>query len=150
MANTIYVLNGPTLDLPGTEPETQGHATLADVEKLCGETAGRYGLGADCRQSGSEDELIDFIREAQAKKALGIVINGDSHSRGSAALHDALATARIPAVEVHISNLHARESFRHQAFTTRTAFASLSGFGIDGYRLAIASLAAKIGVKAAA
>jgi 3-dehydroquinate dehydratase-2 len=141
MANTIYVLNGPTLDLPGTEPETHGHAVLADVEKLCGEAAGRYGLNVDCRQSS---------REAQAKEALGIVINGGSFSHTSAALHDALTAAKIPAVEVHISNIHARENFRHQAFTARAAFASLSGFGIDGYRLAINGLAAKIGVKAAA
>jgi 3-dehydroquinate dehydratase-2 len=150
MANTIYVLNGPTLDLPGTEPETHGHGMLADVEKLCAEAAGRYGLNADCRQSSRDDELIDFIREAQAKEALGIVINGGSFSHTSAALHDALTAAKIPAVEVHISNIHARENFRHQAFTARAAFASLSGFGIDGYRLAINGLAAKIGVKAAA
>jgi 3-dehydroquinate dehydratase-2 len=150
MANTIYVLNGPTLDLPGTEPEAHGQATLADVERLCGEAAGRHGLNADCRQSGSEDELIGFIREAHAKQALGIVINGGGYSHTSAALHDALTAVKIPAVEVHISNIHARENFRRQAFTARGAFASLSGFGIDGYRLAINGLAAKIGVKAAA
>lgn len=150
MANTIYVLNGPTLDLIGTGPATQGHATLADVEKLCGEAAGRYGLSADCRQSGREDALIDFIREAQAKQALGIVINAGSYSHVSAALHDTLTAAKIPAVGVHISNNHAGEKFRHQALTAGTAFASLSGFGIDGYRLAINGLAAKIGVTAAA
>jgi 3-dehydroquinate dehydratase-2 len=150
MANTIYVLNGPTLDLPGTEPEAHDQATLADVERLCGEAAGRYGLSADCRQSGREDELIGFIREAQAKQALGIVINGGAYSHTSAALHDALTAVKIPAVEVHISNIHARENFRHQAFTAKAAFASLSGFGVDGYRLAINGLAAKIGVKAAA
>jgi 3-dehydroquinate dehydratase-2 len=150
MANTIYVLNGPTLDLPGTEPEADGKATLANVERLCGEAAGRFGLSADCRQSGSEDELIDFIREVQAKQALGIVINGGGYSHTSAALHDALTAVKIPAVEVHISNIHARENFRYQAFTAKAAFASLSGFGIDGYRLAINGLAAKIGVKAAA
>jgi 3-dehydroquinate dehydratase-2 len=150
MANTIYVLNGPTPDLPGIGRETQGHATLADVEKLCGEAAGRYGLSADCRQSDRESELIDFVREAQAKQALGIVINAGSYSHASAALHDTLTAANIPAVEVHISNTHAGEMFRHQTFTADAAFASLSGFGIDGYRLAINGLAAKIGVTAAA
>jgi 3-dehydroquinate dehydratase II len=147
MANTIYVLNGPDLNLLGTrEPETYGHATLSDVEKLCGETAERYGLCTDCRQSNREGELIDFIHEAYAKKAVGIVINaGGSYPHTSIALHDALVAAKIPAVEVHISNIHARENFRHHSFTAKAAFASLCGFGIDGYRLAINGLAAKIG-----
>jgi 3-dehydroquinate dehydratase-2 len=149
MANTIYVLNGPTPDLARSGAETCGQSTLADVEKLCIETAGRYGLRADCRQSGREDTLIDFIREAQAMQALGIVINAGSYFHASAALHDVLTAANIPAVEVHIGNSHAGEKFRHQS-TTSAAFASLSGFGIDGYRLAINGLAAKIGVMAAA
>jgi 3-dehydroquinate dehydratase-2 len=150
MANTIYVLNGPTVDLPRTGPGNPGHAMLTGIENLCGEAARRYGLSADCRQSDREDELIDFIREARAKQALGIVINAGSYSHASAALHDTLTAANIPAVEVHISNTHAGEKFRHQAFAAGTAFASLSGFGIDGYRLAIRGLAAKIGVTAAA
>src|SRR6476646_6147670 len=117
-AATIYVLNGPNLNLSGTrEPETYGHATLADVEKLCVETAAQFGLAADCRQSNREGELIDFIHEARAKKAVG-------------------------------TNIHARETFRHHSYTARAAFASLCGFGIDGYRRAINGLAAKIGVKA--
>jgi 3-dehydroquinate dehydratase-2 len=122
-AETIYVLNGPNLNLLGTrEPETYGHATLADVEKLCADTSAQFGLNADCRQSNHEGELIDFIHEAHASKA----------------------------VEVHISNIHARENFRHHSFTAKAAFATLSGFGIDGYRLAISGLAARIGVKAKA
>jgi 3-dehydroquinate dehydratase-2 len=148
MANTIYVLNGPNLNLIGTcEPETHGHATLSDVENLCGETAKRHGLHADCRQSSSEGELIDFIHDAHAKQAVGIIINGGGYSHTSLALHDALVAVKIPAIEVHVSNIHARESFRHHAFTARAAFASLSGFGIDGYRLAINGLAAKIDAK---
>jgi len=150
MANTIYVLNSPTSDLSRTGLETQGHATLTDIEKLCDEAAGRYGLSIDCRQSDRQDKLIDFIREAQAKQALGIVINAGSCSHASAELHDTLTAANIPAIEVHISNTHAGEKFRHQAFTAGAAFASLSGFGIDGYRLAINGLAAKIGVTAVA
>ena len=109
-AETIYVLNGPNLNLLGTrEPETYGHATLADVEKLCAETSAQFGFKADCRQSNR--------------------------------------AVKIPAVEVHISNIHAREAFRHHSFTAKAAFASLTGFGIDGYRLAINGLAAKLGVK---
>jgi 3-dehydroquinate dehydratase II len=147
-AATIYVLNGPNLNMLGTrEPETYGHATLADVERLCVETAAQFGLTADCRQSNREGELIDFIHEAHAKKAVGIVINAGGYSHTSIALHDALNAVRIPTVEVHVSNIHARESFRHHSFTAMAAFASLCGFGIEGYRLAITGLAAKLGIK---
>ena len=148
MAKTIYVLNGPNLNLLGTrEPETYGHANLSDVEKLCKATAAQFGLVADCRQSNREGELIDFVHEAHANKAAGIVINAGGYSHTSIALHDALAAVKIPAVEVHLSNIHARESFRHHSFTAKAAFATLCGFGIDGYRLAINGLAAKIGAK---
>jgi 3-dehydroquinate dehydratase II len=148
-AATIFVLNGPNLNLLGTrEPDTYGHATLADVEKLCAETAARFGLAADCRQSNREGELVDFIHEAQAKKAAGIIINAGAYSHTSIALHDALVAVRIPTVEVHVSNVYARESFRHHSFIAKAAFASLCGFGIDGYRLAVTGLAAKIGAKA--
>ena len=151
MAKTVYVLNGPNLNLLGIrEPETYGHATLADVEKLCIEAAARYGLAADCRQSNHEGELIDFIHEAREKGAVGIVINAGGYSHTSIALHDALVGVQIPTVEVHVSNVHAREDFRHHSFTARAAFASLCGFGIDGYRLAISGLAAKIGATAIA
>jgi len=151
MAKTVYVLNGPNLNLLGTrEPETYGHDRLADVERLCSETAARYGLSADCRQSNREGELIDFIHDAYAKKAVGIIINAGGYSHTSIALHDALVAVKIPTVEVHISNIHARESFRHHSFTAKAAFASLCGFGIDGYRLAISGLAAKIGAVAKA
>src|SRR3984957_695377 len=123
-AETIYVVNGPNLNLLGTrEPETYGHANLADVEKLCAETAAKYGLKADCRQSNREGELIDFIHEAHAKKAAGIVINAGGYSHTSIALHDALVAVKIPTVEAHISNIHARESSPHHSFTARAPFA---------------------------
>jgi 3-dehydroquinate dehydratase-2 len=148
---TIYVLNGPNLNMLGTrEPQTYGHARLADVEKLCSETAAQFGLKADCRQSNHEGELVDFIQEAHARNAVGIVINAGGYSHTSIALHDALKAVNVPAVEVHISNIHARESFRHHSFTAMASFATLAGFGIDGYRLAISGLAAKIGAKAKA
>lgn len=148
-AATIYVLNGPNLNMLGTrQPETYGHATLADVEKLCVETAAQFGLTADCRQSNREGELIDFIHEAHARKVAGIIINAGAYSHTSIALHDAIVAVKIPTVEVHISNIHARESFRHHSYTAMAAFASLCGFGIDGYRLAITGLAAKLGAKA--
>lgn len=145
---TIYVLNGPNLNLLGTrEPETYGHATLADVEKLCVETAAVYGLTAECRQSNHEGVLVDAIHEARARQVVGIIINAGAYSHTSIALHDALMGVKIPTVEVHISNIHARESFRHHSFTAKAAFASVCGFGIDGYRLAIAGLAERIGAE---
>jgi 3-dehydroquinate dehydratase-2 len=148
-ADTIYVLNGPNLNLLGTrEPEKYGHDKLSDVEKLCAATAAQFGLKADCRQSNREGELIDFIHEAHAKKAAGIVINAGGYSHTSIALHDAIKAVNIPTVEVHVTNIHARETFRHHSFTAMAAFASLAGFGIEGYRLAISGLAAKIGAKA--
>jgi 3-dehydroquinate dehydratase-2 len=143
---TVYVLNGPNLNLLGTrEPETYGHATLADVEALCARTAAEFGLSANCKQSNHEGALIDLIHEARVRGAVGIVINAGGYSHTSIALHDALAGVKIPAVEVHISNIHAREDFRHHSFTARAAFATICGFGIDGYRLAISGLAARIG-----
>src|ERR1700752_1063098 len=146
---TIYVLNGPNLNLLGTrEPDTYGHATLANVEKLCAETSAKFGLKAYCRQSNREGELIDFIHEAHAKKAAGIIINAGGYSHTSIALHDAIKAVNIPTVEVHVTNIHAREDFRHHSFTAMAAFATLAGFGIEGYRLAISGLAAKIGAKA--
>ena len=149
MAKTIYVLNGPNLNLLGTrEPETYGHLSLADVEKLCQTAAAHYGLTADCRQSNREGELIEFVHEAGAKKAAGIIINAGGYSHTSIALHDALVGVKIPTVEVHISNIYARERFRHHSFVASAAFATLCGFGIEGYRLAISGLAAKLGVNA--
>ncbi|MDB5549882.1 MAG: 3-dehydroquinate dehydratase [Tardiphaga sp.] len=151
MAKIIYVLNGPNLNLLGTrEPAIYGSATLADVEALCHDTAARFGLEVDCRQSNREGELIDFIHEARAKSAAGLVINAGGYSHTSIALHDALVAVQLPAVEVHVSNVYAREDFRHHSFIARAAFASLCGFGIDGYRLAITGLAAKIGARALA
>jgi 3-dehydroquinate dehydratase-2 len=146
MAKTIYVLNAPNLNLLGTrEPETYGDHTLADVEKLCRDTAAQFGLSADCRQSNREGELIDFIHEAGAKKAVGIILNAGGYTHTSIALHDALVGVKVPTVEVHVSNVYARESFRHHSFIARAAFASLCGFGIEGYRLAITGLAARVG-----
>lgn len=151
MAKTIFVLNGPNLNLLGTrEPEKYGRATLKDVEALCRDTAAGFGLAVDCRQSNREGDLIDFIHEAGAQKAVGLIVNAGGYSHTSIALHDAIAAVNVPAVEVHVTNVHARESFRHHSFVAKAAFASLAGFGIDGYRLAIIGLAARIGAKASA
>jgi 3-dehydroquinate dehydratase-2 len=150
-AEMIYVLNGPHFDSMGLhERVAYGHADLAGVEKVCVDTAAKFGLQTECRQSSNEAELIELIREAQANKAAGIVINAGDISHRSIALHEALMAAEIPSIEVHTGNVHARDSFRHHSFTARAALATLAGFGIDGYRLAINGLAARIGVAAKA
>ena len=143
---TIYVLNGPNLNLLGTrEPEIYGRATLGDVEKLCRATAQRFGLAVEFRQSNHEGAIVDAIQEAARQGAVGIVINPAAYTHTSVAIHDAIAAVKLPVIEVHISNVVARESFRRRSFVAPVAKASLCGFGIDGYALAITGLAAMIG-----
>ncbi|WP_035648466.1 type II 3-dehydroquinate dehydratase [Bradyrhizobium sp. ORS 285] len=147
---TIYVLHGPSTDLSGTcEPQTSGLTTLADVERLCADTAARFGLTSQCRRSDHEEGLVQSIHEARARAVAGIVLNTGTYSRTSVALHDVLVRSNIPMVAVRIGNTCGRDSFRHHTFTAKAAFASISGFGVDGYRLAITGLAAKLGAKAA-
>jgi 3-dehydroquinate dehydratase-2 len=150
MAKTIYILNGPNMNLLGTrEPEKYGRATLADVEKLCADTAKRFGLDVVCRQSNKEGELVDWIQEAHAKKAAGIVINAAGYTTTSIAILDALLAvqATVPSVEIHITNIHQRETFRHNSYVSKAAKAVIAGFGIDGYELAITGLAGLIGAR---
>ena len=148
MAKTVYVLNGPNLNLLGSrEPEIYGRATLADVEKLCRATAKRHGLAIEFRQSNHEGALIDWIQEARAEKAAGLVINPAGYGHTSVAILDALATLEAPVIEVHVSNIHARESFRRRTYVSQIARAVLCGFGIHGYALAIDGLAAMIDAK---
>jgi 3-dehydroquinate dehydratase II len=150
MANTIYVLNGPNMNLLGTrEPEKYGPATLGDVEKLCRTTAERFGLAIDFRQSNMEGELVTWIQEAHAKQAAGIILNPAGYTTTSIAILDALlaVSATVPAIEIHITNIHARESYRQNSYVSKAAKAVLAGFGIDGYALAITGLAGMIGAR---
>ncbi len=148
MPNTVYVLNGPNLNLLGTrEPELYGRATLADVEKLCRATAQRFGLAVEFRQSNHEGEIVDWIQQARAEKAAGLIINPAGYTTTSIAILDALYTMEAPVIEVHITNIHARESFRHDSYVSRAARAVICGFGIEGYALAINGLAALIGAE---
>ena len=150
MAATIYVLNGPNMNLLGTrEPEKYGRASLADVEKLCRDTAARFGIEIVFRQSNGEGELVTWIQEAREKGAAGIVINPAGYTTTSIAIMDALLAVGIPAIECHITNIHQRESFRHNSYISKAAKAVLAGFGIDGYALAIRALAGMIGAKEA-
>lgn len=148
MTKTIYVLNGPNLNLLGTrEPETYGHATLADVEALCRATAARFGLAVEFRQSNHEGVLVDLIHEARATAAAGLVINPAGYTTTSIAILDALYAVKLPTIEIHISNIHQRESFRHNSYVSKAAKAVICGFGVEGYALAITGLASVIGAK---
>ena len=143
----ILVLNGPNLNLLGQrEPGTYGTATLADLEALCLQAAAHQGLAADFRQSNHEGILIDAIHAAadefRAGTLAGVVLNAGAYTHTSIALHDAIkGTAPLPVIEVHISNVHAREAFRHHSWISPVAAGVIAGFGIDGYRLAIDALA---------
>jgi 3-dehydroquinate dehydratase-2 len=143
MAKTVYVLNGPNLNLLGTrEPETYGTATLEDVEQLCRAAAKRHQLEVAFRQSNHEGAIVDAIHEARAKTAAGIILNAGAYTHTSVAIRDAIAGVDVPVIEVHISNIFAREPFRHVSYIAPVAKASLCGFGIAGYALAIDGLAA--------
>jgi 3-dehydroquinate dehydratase-2 len=142
MANTIYVLNGPNLNLLGKrEPEKYGHATLDDVEALCRTAAKAHGFEIEFRQSNKEGEIVDFIQEAGKKGAAGIVINPAGYTTTSIAILDAILGVNLPTIEVHITNIHARESFRHNSYISKAARGVICGLGIEGYALAINGLA---------
>jgi len=148
MAKTLYVLNGPNLNSLGTrEPEKYGRSTLKDVEKLCRKAGARYGLEVDFRQTNREGELVDWLHEAKAKKAAGIVINPAGYTTTSIAILDAILAVGIPTIEVHITNIHQREEFRHHSYVSKGAKAVICGFGVEGYALAITGLAGLIGAK---
>jgi 3-dehydroquinate dehydratase-2 len=145
MAKTIYVLNGPNLNLLGIrEPATYGSATLADAEALTRAAADKAGLAVEFRQSNHEGVLVDWIHEARAGKAVGLVINPGGYTHTSIALLDAILASDMPTVEVHVSNIHARESFRGHSYVSKGAKAVICGFGIQGYALAVTGLAALI------
>ena len=142
----VLVLNGPNLNLLGTrEPAVYGADTLADVERLCGEEAAKLGLAADCRQSNHEGQLIDWIQEAgreiAAGRMIGVVFNPGAFTHTSVALHDAIKGASATVIELHISNVHAREEFRHHSYISPAARGIVVGFGAQGYAIAIGALA---------
>jgi 3-dehydroquinate dehydratase II len=137
----ILVLNGPNLNLLGKrQPEIYGHETLDDVEEQCRRAAADLGLSVDFRQSNAEHELIAWLHEAR-ETAQGIVINPAGHSHTSVALMDALAACSCPIIEVHISNIHRREPFRHHSYVSHVATGVICGCGTQGYTLALRRLA---------
>ena len=146
MTKTVLILNGPNLNLLGTrEPEVYGKQTLADVQALCERACAANGFALDFRQSNHEGALVDWIHEAgklQAKgKLAGVILNAGAYTHTSIALHDAIKGTAIKLIELHISNVHAREDFRHHSFISPAAKAVMAGFGVNGYALAIAGLA---------
>ena len=141
----ILVLNGPNLNLLGTrEPGVYGADTLADVEKLCRAEGEALGGEIDCRQSNHEGQLIDWIHEAGREIAagtmIGVVFNPGAYTHTSVALHDAIKGASVTLIELHISNVHAREEFRHHSYISPAARGIMVGFGVQGYALAIGAL----------
>jgi 3-dehydroquinate dehydratase-2 len=142
---SVLVLNGPNLNLLGTrEPGIYGAATLADVEKMCADEAARLGLTLDFRQSNSEGELIGWVHQAgldvAAGSCIGAVFNPGALTHTSLALHDAIKGAKLPVVELHISNVHQRESYRHHSWISPAAVGIVVGFGVAGYPLAVRGL----------
>ncbi|MGF1705524.1 type II 3-dehydroquinate dehydratase [Enterovibrio baiacu] len=143
---SLLVLNGPNLNLLGQrEPEQYGSSTLNDVESLCRQKGASLNLSVECLQSNHEGVLIDAIHEAgrqhKSGELIGVVFNAGAYTHTSAALHDAIKGAQVPVIELHISNVHARESFRHHSYLTPVAIGVIAGFGVNGYTLAIQALA---------
>ena len=142
---SVYVLNGPNLNLLGTRrPEIYGRTTLAEVERLCREETDRLGVELVFRQSNHEGELVDWIQECgravKAGTAIGAVYNPAGHTHYSVALHDAIEGVELPVIELHISNIHAREEWRHRSFISPVARGVVMGLGVLGYPLAINGL----------
>jgi len=145
MPKTVFVLNGPNLSMLGKrEPGIYGGKNLAAIEADCKEAGARLDLVVDFRQSNHEGDLVDWIQEA-AETAAGIVINPGAYGHTSIALHDAVrAVAPLPVIEVHLSNIHAREPFRHKTMTSPVVVGVICGLGPLGYSLALTALAERI------
>jgi 3-dehydroquinate dehydratase II len=148
VSRTVFVLNGPNLNLLGKrQPEIYGRETLADVDALCSDAANAHGLTIDFRQSNREYELIEWIHEAR-ERAAAIVINPAGYSHTSVAILDALSAFAGPIIEVHISNIHKREPFRHHSYVSTVAAGVIAGCGTQGYALALQRVASLLDAKA--
>jgi len=145
----LMILNGPNLNLLGTrEPDQYGHETLVDVENMCREAAIAHDYEVDFRQSNHEGVLVDWIHEAgqlhKRGELAGIVFNPGAYTHTSIALHDAIKGTSVPVIEVHISNVHNREAFRHHSYISPAAAGIVVGMGVYGYVLGINGLANKL------
>jgi len=142
LADTIFVLNGPNMNLLGLrEPDIYGHETLDDIAGQMEDRARELDLSIDMRQSNHEGHLIDWLHEAQATGAKAVILNAAAFTHSSIALHDAIKSIKTPVIEVHLSNPHARESFRHESWVGRAARGTIAGFGALSYLLALEAAA---------
>ena len=140
--NLNYVLNGPNLNLLGTrEPEIYGRDTLDDIAGRLEDRARDLGLEVDVRQSNHEGHLVDWLHEAQAEGAKAVLLNAGAYTHTSIALHDAIKSIRTPVIEVHLSNPHTREEFRHVSYVGQAAKGTIAGFGALSYLLALEAAA---------
>lgn len=145
MSRLIFVLNGPNLNMLGKrEPGIYGGKTLADIEQDCRDAAAGLAVEVDCRQSNHEGVLVDWIQEA-GDAAAALIVNPGAYSHTSIAIHDAIrAVAPLPVAEVHLSNIHAREAFRHHSMVSPVATGVICGFGPQGYVMALHAVAARL------
>jgi 3-dehydroquinate dehydratase II len=135
---TIFILNGPNLSLLGLrEPEIYGSDTLDDIAGACEDRARALGFDIEFRQSNHEGHLIDWLHEANADGAKAVILNPGGYTHTSVALHDAVKAITVPVIEVHLSNPHAREPFRHRSYVGKVAKGTIAGFGALGYLLAL-------------
>lgn len=143
-APKVLILNGPNLNMLGKrQPDVYGRESLADVEEGCRRHGKGLGLNVDCRQSNSEGELVDWIQAARDDQD-GLIINPGAYSHTSIAIMDALLAAELPVIEVHLSNIHRRDAFRHHSYVSKVADAVLCGFGSQGYLLALDALGRRL------
>ena len=147
MGKAVYILNGPNLNLLGLrEPDVYGHETLGDIEARLAKQAAGLGLKIDFRQSNSEGELVDWLQEA-GRDGSGVVLNAGAYTHTSVALHDVLLSVNIPVIEVHISNIFAREDFRHHSYISKVADGVICGLGVMGYEFGLIAIERKINKK---
>lgn len=138
----VLVLNGPNLNLLGSrEPEIYGSTTLADISDLLTQRAAELGIAVECRQSNHEGVLVDWLHEARTRSAHAVLLNAGAYTHTSIALLDAIRAIELPVIEVHLSNPHARESFRHTSWIAPVAKGTISGFGAQSYLLALEAAA---------
>ena len=141
IGTTVFVLNGPNLNLLGLrEPTIYGSDTLDDIAGKLEDRAQALGLAIDMRQSNHEGHLVDWLHEAQASGAKAVLLNAGAYTHTSVALHDAIRAIRTPVIEVHLSNPHTREAFRHKSYVGMAAKATIAGFGAASYLVALESL----------